>query len=209
MEADSKTYKGHNISIENDESPESPREWDNISEIHYLSNQYTLGDIHHTSQESINNMLAEVKRQGDLVFALYAYIHSGITVSMKTFHGRLPQGHAEFDSGICGFVVVRRKKMLEEFSSKRFTQKLKEKAEQLAQGEVDTFDSYLRGEVYGYIIDGDEDSCWGYYSIEDAMSEAESTIDYIVEDNIKRHCKKLKSQIKYKVPYYARKSLVA
>ena len=207
MEADSKTYKGHNISIEYDESAESPREWDNISEFHYTSSRYTLGDIHHTSQESLDDMLSEAKRQGDLVFALYAYIHSGITVSMKTFHGRLSQGHAEFDSGVCGFVVVRRKKMLEEFNSKIFTQKLKKEAEQLAQGEVDTFDSYLRGEVYGYIIDDDGDSCWGYYSIEDAMSEAERVVDYIVEENVKKHCKKLKSQIKYKVPYYARESL--
>ncbi len=150
MEADSKTYKGHNIAIEYDESPESPREWDNISEIHYTSDRYTLGDHHHTSQESMNDMLAEAKRQGDLVFALHAYIHSGVTVSMKTFHGRLPQGHAEFDSGVCGFVVIRRKKMLEEFSSKIFTQKLKEKAEQLAQSEVNIFESYLRGEVYGF-----------------------------------------------------------
>ena len=34
--------------------------------------------------------------------------------------------------------------------------------------------------MYGYIVDdGDGDSCWGYYEIEDAMEEAKSSIDYI------------------------------
>ncbi len=59
-----------------------------------------------------------------------------------------------------------------------------------------------------YTVSADDgDSCWGYYSVKDAMDEAEGVIDYIVKDNMKKHYDKLKSQIKYKVPYYARESL--
>jgi hypothetical protein len=49
-------------------------------------------------------------------------------------------------------------------------------------GEVKTFDQYLRGDVYGYVVtdpDGNEvDSCWGLYGIEDAEQEARSALDF-------------------------------
>ncbi len=203
MEADSKTYKDHSISIQYDEDPISPREDDNdICVFHIAHRNYNFGDRNYSNSEDIQHAEREAKSNGDITLPLYMYDHSGITISLSPFSCR-------WDSGQVGFVQIPRKRMLEEFSSKRFTPKLKEKAEQIAQGEVDTFDSFLRGEVYGYIIDDDGDSCWGYYSIEDAMSDAEDTIDYTVEDNIKKHCEKLKSQIKHKVPYYAREKLTA
>lgn len=202
MEADSKTYKNHNISIEYDESPMNPREDDNICIFHIAHRNYSFGDENYNDSESIHEAEKEAKSNGDITLPLYMYDHSGITISLSPFSCR-------WDSGQVGFVQIPRERMLEEFSSKIFTPKLKEKAEQIAQGEVDIFDSFLRGEVYGYIIDDDGDSCWGYYSIEDAMKDAEETIDYTVKDNIKKHCEKLKSQIKHKTPYYARESLVA
>ncbi len=67
--------------------------------------------------------------------------------------------------------------MLRELSAKRFTKSLKNKALKIAQGEVETYDQYLRGEVYGYKIDGDGDSCWGFYGQEECISEAKSIID--------------------------------
>jgi hypothetical protein len=38
--------------------------------------------------------------------------------------------------------------------------------------EVKEFSAYLSGEVYGYVIDDDGDSCWGFYSVEDAIEAA-------------------------------------
>lgn len=206
MEAETKRYKGHNIVIKYDENPESPRDWDNLCEIHYGSSRYILGDTCHTDQESIDNMLAEAKRQGDLVFSLYAYIHSGVTISLGDFYGRLPQGHAEFDSGQCGLVIVRRKKMLEEFNSKTFTAKLKQKARKIVEAEIETFDSYLRGDVYGYVIEEDGDSCWGFYSIKDAMEAAKESVDYIVEQDKKKHFEQIKKWIRSKTPFRYRTS---
>ena len=53
------------------------------------------------------------------------------------------------------------------------------------RGEVEAFDQYLRGDVYGVIVqrvkrdeDGDEvdteelDSCWGFYGLDYAREEA-------------------------------------
>jgi hypothetical protein len=93
----------------------------------------------------------------------------------------LPQGHAEFDSGQCGVVIVRRKSFLAEWGGKKWTKKLREKAEKVAKQEVETFTSYLNGSVYGYIIDDGKDSCCGYYDDDEAMEEAKRSINSMIQ----------------------------
>ena len=178
-------HNGHTIEIFPDSCDESPREWDNLAEIHYHSNSYTLGDTNWRNDiEGYEDMLAEAKRQGDLIIPMFAYIHSGIVLSLSSFYGRLPQGHAEFDSGRAGTVIIRKKKMLEEFGGKIFTKKLKEKAYKNAEGEIATLNQYFAGDVYGYVIDEDGDSCWGYYGTEDCIAEAKSVVDYMVKNEV-------------------------
>jgi hypothetical protein len=49
---------------------------------------------------------------------------------------------------------------------------------------VKTYSQFLSGEVYGYIVEmGDEnvDSCWGFYGLDDTISEAKSVADYVNE----------------------------
>ena len=208
IQAETITHKNHEIAIEYDDSPENPREWDNICEIHHWHSRCNLGDIRHTSTESVEEILAKAKRQGDIVMALHCYEHGGITISLNSFAGRLPQGHYEFDSGQVGFVVIRRKKMLEEFNKKTFTAKLKKRAREIAEAEVETFNAYLNGNVYGYIVDYDGDSCWGFYSIKDAIEEAKSMIDYIVKQERKNHFEQLKIWIRNKVPFQYRISAI-
>ena len=205
-EAKQEIYKNHEIKIEYDDSPESPREWDNLCEIHHWHKRYNLGDVRYTDTENVEEMLADAKRQGDIVMPLYCYEHSNITISLQSFAGKLPQGHYEFDSGQVGFVVIRRKKMLEEFGKKVFTAKLKKRAREIAEAEVKTFDAYLRGNIYGYIVDDDGDSCWGYYNIEDAIEDAKNMIDYIVKQERKNHFEQLKIWIRNKVPFQYRVS---
>lgn len=169
-------YKYHTISIFYDDLSESPREWDNICEFHCCHRRYSLGDKnfnYSTSQDCIE-AAQEAEKQGDVVLPLYLYDHSGITISLSPFS-------CPWDSGQVGFVIVRREKMLKEFSAKKFTQSLQAKALKIAQGEVQTYDQFLRGEVYGYQIDEDGDSCWGFYSKEECMEEAKSIVDFMVE----------------------------
>ena len=51
MDIKTETYKGHKINIVQDSCPESPRDWDNICELHYCSDRYCLGDTHHSRIE--------------------------------------------------------------------------------------------------------------------------------------------------------------
>jgi len=206
--AETEIYKNHTIAIEYDENPESPRMWENICEFHHWHSRCKLGDIYHTDTEDIEKMLTIANRQGDLVMPLYCYEHGNITISLNSFYGKLPQDHYEFDSGQVGFVIIRRKKMLEEFGKKTFTAKLKKRARKIAEAEVEIFNNYLRGNVYGYIIDYDGDSCWGFYDIEDAIDEAKSTIDYIVKQERKSHFEQLKIWIRNRVPFQYRISAI-
>jgi hypothetical protein len=198
--ADSKTYKGHEIEIKYDENPESPRNWDNVCVFHIAHRRYAFGDKNYNDSESIHAAEAEAKRNGDLVLPLYMFDHSGITISLTPFS-------CPWDSGQVGFVQVPRKSFVEEFGKKNFTPKLKKKAREWAESETKTLDSYIRGDVYGYVIDEDGDSCWGYYSEEDAMEEAKSIVDWIVKEAKKKHCEQLKTWIKNKVPLSIRTTM--
>ncbi len=200
MNAESETYKNHEIEIEIDENPVSPREDDNICIIHIVHKNYSFGDKHHSTLESAKQAEHDAEKNGDIVLPLYMYDHSGITISLSPFSCR-------WDSGQVGFVQVPRKKIIEEFGKKNFTPKLKVKALEWAKMEVETLDSYIRGEIYGYVIDDTGDSCWGYYSIGDALNEARSIVDWIVENTVKKHCEQVKIWIKNKVPLINRESL--
>jgi len=206
---ETETYKGHEIEIKYDQNPENCRtDWDNMTEIHCCSSRYYLGEHNHSSWEECDVAISEARKRGDLVFKVFAYIHSGTVLSLESFYGHLPQGHAEFDSGQSGYMVVKKKDIIENWGKKNWTKELRKKAYEVALSDIKTFNSYLNGEVYGYIVDDDgEDSCYGYYDTEDALQEARAVIDWIIKEKIKEHCEKLKKNIKGKVPLQYRTSL--
>lgn len=197
---ETETYKGHSIEIKQDINSESPREWDNVCVFHIAHKRYDFGDKNYNTPESIQEAEQEAIREGDIVLPLYIYDHSGITISLTPFACR-------WDSGRVGFVQVSRSTMIAEHNKKIFTSKLKARALLIAQDEVKILDCYLCNEVVGYVVDTDGDSCWGYYSVEEALAGAKEVIDYIVSEKIKNHFEQVKMCIRHKVPYYARTSL--
>lgn len=195
-------YKNHKISIYPDDCGDSPRNWDNICEFHCAHKRYSLGDTGFNYRAGSDCITAsqEAKIQGDVVLRLYLYDHSGITISLSPFS-------CPWDSGQVGFVIIRREKMLQEFGGRKFTQSLKNRALQIAEAEVKEYDQYLRGDVYGYKIDEEGDSCWGYYGMEYCVTEAKNTVDWLVRQDIKRHCEQVKQWILNKVPLIYRTAL--
>ncbi|MGB4205934.1 MAG: hypothetical protein WBJ84_10000 [Bacteroidales bacterium] len=171
-------YRGHKIEILLDECAENPRtEWDNLCELHVVDSRYYLGEHRHKDVGEITDVVEEAEKRGDMVLWLHAYIHGCVVLSLRPFYGRVPGYHAEFDSGCCGVCIVRKSKALREFGRKRWTKKIREKVYKIAEAEVETFTKWLNGEVYGFRIDdGDGDSCWGFYSIDEALAEARSCI---------------------------------
>lgn len=147
------------LKIYQDENPESPREWDNIGEMLTCHGHYKLGDKQFSSPEEIENYM---KEKGVFVkLPLYLLDHSGITMSTKSFND-------PWDSGQVGYVFVSKEKA----KTKKVTKK---NAIQCMISEVNTYDQYLRGDVYGFQVvkktkcsldeEHEEvlDSCWGFY----------------------------------------------
>ena len=99
----------------------------------------------------------------------------------------MPQGHAEFDSGQVGVVFVSKKKVREEYSVKRITKKVLEKAYEVLKSEVNAYDQYLSGDVWCYLIEEDEDgnalpdelhdSCTGFYGYDYCVKEAKEVAE--------------------------------
>jgi hypothetical protein len=115
--------------------------------------------------------------KGGILLPLYLYDHSGITISTRPFS-------CPWDSGQVGWTYCTPQMIRENWMKKRITKALREKAENLLRAEVETYDQYLRGDVYGYrVIDpsGKEvDSCWGFFGEKYCMEEAKSIVNHRV-----------------------------
>ncbi|WP_050524048.1 hypothetical protein [Pseudorhodobacter wandonensis] len=167
------TYKGHVITIYHDPDAESPREWSNLGTLICWHRRYRLGDSHpFDSPEVFLRDLADVSDHSDLsleqlrdraerkavILPVFLYDHSGLAMNTIGFH-------CPWDSAQVGFVYVTLEAVREGLGAKRVTKALREKAAEILCGEIVSYDAYLDGRVYGYVIeqDGEEvDSCWGF-----------------------------------------------
>jgi hypothetical protein len=180
-------YKGYSIQIFQDDCGESPRNWDNLGVMFCKHRNYSLGDKN----------AADPRENPDEIYMalpLYLYDHGCISISTKSFVGRAH--HAEWDSGQVGLIYVT-KDSAAEFSN--FKKAKKEKVQSCLEAEVEAYNQYLIGNVYGYRIKGPEhkcpecghiesdkiDSCWGYYGHDHEKSglleSARAAIDYHIE----------------------------
>ena len=103
---------------------------------------------------------------------LWLYDHSGLTVSCGE---RVYPYNDRWDSGCLGWVFVSKTVILRETDAHADT--WRERAYEILRGEVEEYDQYLRGEVYGYTLyesdipeEGDApdwaetgDTCWGFF----------------------------------------------
>lgn len=118
--------------------------------------------------------LMEMFATHNVVLPVSAYEHGGITISVGYRSG--------WDSGQLGFVYVSHEDIKKEYNVKRLTKNVLERAEKTLRSEVEIYDDYLTGNVYGYIIEDENgehlDSCWGFlgdykYCLEEAKSAAD------------------------------------
>lgn len=105
--------------------------------------------------------------------------HSGISMSVGS--GAHPCDPGGWDSGQVGWIYCTKKKAVEEFGKKACTKKVIEQAEALLKAEVETYDQFLTGDVWGYVIEDEEgeqlDSCWGMYGADYCEKEAIEAAD--------------------------------
>lgn len=166
----------HRLKIMHDDSPESPREWDNLGTMYCEHRRYTLGDEKADDIRVEDEDTGEVSMpdKGYTILPLYLYDHGGITMSTGRFS-------CPWDSGCVGYIYVSDKDAKENYGWKIITKKRREIIAKHLKAEVETYDQYLRGDVYGFWFESfavyddgreesldDSDSCWGFYGSDPA-----------------------------------------
>lgn len=145
----------YRLKIEYDEYAESPREWDNLCTIFSQRGNWDISDKSFSySREEAPAKYEEFKARQDkgeiLMLPVYMYDHSGQTISLGDFHER-------FDSGVCGFAFVEKKRIFDEYPDTT-EENWKEKAYKAIQVEIDIYDKYIRGETYSWLLEKAEET---------------------------------------------------
>ena len=206
----------YTLEIEQSDYADSPREWSNLCTMICWHRHYDLGDNHTYDgiEDFFQTLCKEVLNKGydetaelywqdmykmlkesDLILikAINMYDHSGITVSTSNCYPY----NDRWDAGIVGFIYVTKKTIFEECGDIT-EENWKERADKYLEGEMKTYDQYLRGDVYGYKLtkivtvqdkcphcgevikeyedEEDIDSCWGFYG--DCLEE-NGILDYL------------------------------
>lgn len=190
-------YKNHTIEIKLDSSPVNPREeWDNFGRMICFHKRYNIGDKHELPHEKDADDFAKyIKSNKNVVsFPVYMLDHSGLTISIDASKFRACDPQA-WDWGLLGWIYTTKEDIRKEFKLKRITKHYLEVAQELLKSEVEVFDQYLTGQVFGYEIFDSEgewiDSCWGFYGDVDYVEKeakeivaAQFPVDEKVLDNV-------------------------
>lgn len=148
--------------------------WDG-NKVHYgvIAHSYPLTFLIDDIIESMSfkDKWELLERKGIVYLPLYLYDHSGITMSCGAFS-------CPWDSGQVGYIYTDKKtilKMVGKFKNdkgnyvKATERNWKECAYIEMRNEVNLYDTYIRGDCYGYVIEEFEDnewtetdSCWGF-----------------------------------------------
>ena len=168
---------GCSLEIYTDDSPESPREDDNMGTMICFHKRYNIGDNHEYKNDDFNSwdeLQQQIEKDNDIacIFPLYLMDHSGLSISISPFG-------CPWDSGQVGFIYCTTEMAKANFGA--WAELSPENMGQMAKmicnclvAEVDIYDRYLAGDVYGFILRGPPcetcggqgeniDSCWGFY----------------------------------------------
>jgi hypothetical protein len=159
---------GRTMEIYVDDSPPNPRiDLDNVGRMICGNNKHSLGDEHtyaFYNYNSFDGLKIDIMKDNDVAIILPLYLserNSGLMIAVTPFD-------CSRDSRQIGFIYCTDKQIGEEFGSNIGW------AKQCLLAEVETYDQYLRGDVYGFVIRGApckecgnkggvEDACWGFY----------------------------------------------
>ena len=172
--------------VEHDNDPMNPRtDWDNITTIVSFHKRYDIGDktdYKSSDFDSWDELKTQIESDNKvlLIKPLYMYDHSGITISTSPFS-------CQWDSGQVGFIFVSKYKIKKEGIDET-------KVEEYLKGEVETYDQYLTGDVWGYNVYeittcslGHEhkesiESCYGIYGHDECEKEGQSMLEHMEKE---------------------------
>ena len=134
------------LEIFQDETPESPRDWDNLGSIVCWSRKYDLSDKGLVAQFPTPDSFNPQNSDYVCCLPIYMYDHSGVwlsTLNTYPFNDR-------WDAGQKGWIFATKEKTEKEFGP--ITDEIKDKVIEILISEVETYSQFLSGEVYGYVL---------------------------------------------------------
>lgn len=193
---DKHEYKGFTIEIHYDDTPNDPRDWDNMGTL--LMNGRNTGRIWEEpciSQRSLDDesyggdddwgwplVIREVIEDLDarviLPFEYIDYGSNGCALkprgqTLTVAKGRVPHRDVlreQYDR-ISGIMYVTHDKLGEEYGTQRISKSIMDRALLCLRGELATMSLYFNNACYGYIVKNEYgtnlDACWGLYSYDD------------------------------------------
>lgn len=193
------------LRILQDADGDDPRTWDNLAKMIFVGKHKSLGDKHDFVFEGFYNGRQDFIEKGEIelrkhfkdvavIKAVHLYEHSGSSISTKF---QYPYD-CHWDSGTIGFAVITKTDIKENFSVKRVTKALLEQAERILEGEIETLDQYITGDVYYFEVvkvskcehdhehEEYEDSCGGFYGSDFANN---GITDHISDERLREALK--------------------
>ena len=205
---DKTEYKGYYYSIEQDEDAIDPRESDDylMGTMICFHKRYNLGDKTDLKSKNFSSW-GEIKTYlekelgANIIIPLYLLDHSGLWMRAGRNFSDVDSGG--WDSGVVGFLYTTPKRIRELYAIKHITKAKLAQAEGELYREVETYNDYLTGNVYGFVVyeneDGDvADSGWGFYGDEgykEAEREAKSIIEWRVEQDAKEKAELMEKEV--------------
>ena len=159
----------YELKIIQDDTAESPREWNNLGTFIMQHNKFEFGDRLFEAEPSTNSWDIAFKQHlknvenyhinNTIYLPVYMYDHSGITISTSPFS-------CSWDSGQIGYIYATKEDIRVEYDVIRVSSKLKNKILSVLEAEIELLDNYLTGNIYCYELYKDSeliDSCYGFY----------------------------------------------
>lgn len=173
-------YKNYVIEVHQDHDAMNPlTEWDQLGRMTCWHRRYTLGHDHDFCNGDA--LFDHLKEQGPSIkLPLYLYDHGEITIATTPFS-------CPWDSGQVGWIYCTKQEARDWLGVKTLHKKHLDQIENILIAEVNLYDQYLKGEVYGYIAKQKcltcktahrtIDSCWGFFDKAYMIREAKQIID--------------------------------
>jgi hypothetical protein len=156
---------GHRIVIWHDSDSDSPRNWENLGTFQVYHRRYRSPDPIVREPPHIN--------KNEIGLKVWGYDHGGIVYAT----GDTNPFHCPWDSGFAGIIFCSRAKARVWLGTGRLTKKHEDKVREILEQEVQIYNQWANGEVYGFTVfdpEGEElDSCGGFYG---------SDRDYMIQE---------------------------
>lgn len=148
-----------------------------------------------------------LENTGEIVaLPISMYEHSGISLWLGSKWGH---PDAQWDCSSIGFAYVEKKTAEKEMPQRKLTDEQKNDwkkwAYAMMEDEMETYNKYVSGEVYGYMIEDEEGEeasnvhlcgCWGFYDKDHLLEYAKNDIDTYLEEKRETRKNNLETLVK-------------